>query len=140
MELFRLDIEGDMFYVDLDTTIVDDPTPLFDVQNPTMLRGDYDTSKIGSGVMFWPEGSRHQIWDEWTKRPDFCKNGDQQFIQNTGIHVDRWQDVRPGMLVSYKCGVRDKSTIPEGARIVYFHGKPRPWDVPDVASLDTEPA
>ena len=139
MEVFRPDITGDIFYIDLDSTVVDDPAELFTVTNPTMLSGDYEPKKLGSGVMFWPEGSREYVWDEWRRRPDFCRNGDQQFIERTGVRVDRWQKVRPGSLVSYKCGVKPKGMVPANAKIVYFHGKPRPWDA-DVAPFDTEPS
>jgi len=135
MELFRPDIRGDIFYIDLDSTIVEDPQELLTVKNITMLSGDYDPEKLGSGVMFWPEGSREQVWKQWTKAPHFHKNGDQQFIERLNLKVDRWQNIRPGMLVSYKCGVKPLGYVPQGAKIVYFHGKPRPWDA-DVALVN----
>ena len=136
MEIFRPDIQGDVFYIDLDSTVVRDPAELFTVKNPTMLAQDYHTEKVGSGVMFWPDGSREQIWNAWMRGPFFHKNGDQEFIGRTGIEIDRWQDIMPGSLVSYKCVVKPAGKVPESAKIVYFHGKPRPWEA-DVAPFDT---
>lgn len=38
-----------------------------------------------------------------------------------------WQDEYPDHLVSYKAQVRSLGVRPEN-RVVYFHGKPRPWE------------
>jgi len=40
-------------------------------------------------------------------------------------YVDKWQDMFPGQIFSFKRHVRDRD-LPEDARIVSFHGKPRP--------------
>ncbi|MDL2402546.1 hypothetical protein [Rhizobium mayense] len=89
------------------------------------------------------EVARERIWAEWIDRPQhwmdtYHKGGHQVFLERFWLdHVSRWQDLLPGQIVSWKSHVRqalydDESgdgSIPDGARVVIFHGKPRPWDI-----------
>ena len=57
--------------------------------------------------------------------------GDSRFLESiVGAKTKRWQDMFPGQLVSYKKHVRG-GPLPEGARLVSFHGRPDPEDVDD---------
>lgn len=52
-----------------------------------------------------------------------------QRLCNGRCKMDFWQDMYPGQVLSYK--VDCKNGIPEGARVVRFHGKPRPHEARD---------
>lgn len=43
--------------------------------------------------------------------------------------IEFWQDQFPNQILSYKVDVRGKNKIHEDARIIRFHGKPRPHEV-----------
>jgi hypothetical protein len=52
--------------------------------------------------------------------------GDQGFLQSVLGDCQRWQDVAGG-IYSYKAHC--SRGVPADARVICFHGKPRPWDV-----------
>lgn len=133
MELFRPDLRGDLLYLDLDTVVLGDLSE-FDVGATTVLRDFVQPGRIGSGFMYLVEMDRPLVWDAWVKDPDRhmreCVTqerwGDQGFLQGVLV-ARRWQDVLPGRVVSYK--VHCRSGVPAGAKVVCFHGHPRPWNV-----------
>jgi hypothetical protein len=49
-----------------------------------------------------------------------------------GYNIDRWQELVPDQVFSYKAHIRDRA-VPPSARVVCFHGKPRPWEVEELA-------
>lgn len=134
MELSRPDIDGDLFYLDLDTTLVDDITPMATVGVLAGLshRGN-PRNRMCSGVMYLPAQYRRRIWDRWMSygperaMRDF--RGDQDFLY--AQWPSRWQRFEalvPGCAVSFKYDVRPAGRVPEGARMVYYHGHPKSWD------------
>ena len=134
MALFEPHIKGDLLYFDLDTVIADDLSDIFAVKKLTVL-SDFNKPEImASGMMFIPEAERAAVWEEWIKDPqkhiaDRGKYfGDGGFLGRFWGNAHRWQDVLPGQVVSYKKHVRGKGIPPE-ARVICFHGKPRPRDV-----------
>lgn len=140
IEVFRF--PGPCLYVDLDTVIVDDIVPLLKVAQTndfTVLR-DFNPHQrvMGSGLMAW-SGSVYPLYELFEAQPSYyideCKSprwfGDQGYIErmsdHMGLHRTYWQDLLPGAVVSYK---KDCLTgVPRSARVVCFHGKPRPWQV-----------
>lgn len=140
MNLFHPSIRGDLLYFDLDTVIVGDVAELSRLGVSAMLSDFYYPERPASGVMFLTEGDRARVWDAWQDDPDGamrkCKaHGDQQFIGEVLHDVKRFQDEFPGLIVSYKVhvakGLNKRSigngTVPDGASVVCFHGRPRPW-------------
>ncbi len=139
MELFREFRE--CFYLDLDTVVVGDISDM--VNHPhgfTALRNLSDgrpmTSRIGSGVMAW-NGDFSFVYREFISARNLIMHtyttsdrwGDQGFLQTVlKGGIDRWQDLFPGAIVSQKKDMKD-NVLPAGARIVCFHGKPKPWDI-----------
>lgn len=133
-----LALQGPLLYLDLDTTIVGDLTPLLDAaarHDFIALRNPYDTpSRFGSGLMGW-RGSMRHVYERFTQDPEHhmmrCRTprlwGDQGFIAETETPSAYWQDLFPGQIVSWK--VDCKRGAPPDARIVFFHGPPRPWEV-----------
>ncbi len=145
MEMFRPEIEGDILYIDLDTAVVGSLADVAAAGKLTVLSDFYKPEMIGSGLMFWPEEERARIWRAWIGNPERhmrrCRTrekwGDQGFLQPLVLdRADRWQDVLPGQVVSYKLHVRPArmhgrefgtGKVPPGARLICFHGRPRPW-------------
>ncbi|MEQ1403841.1 hypothetical protein ABK249_02750 [Neorhizobium sp. Rsf11] len=130
--------------MDLDTSIVGSLGDIIAVDRLTIMRDVYRPEGLQSSIMFLPEAARHQVWSHWIDRPEhwmrvYARGGDQAFLERFWLdRADRWQDVLPGQVVSYKVHVREalrkdreigNGTVPEGARLVIFHGKPRPWDI-----------
>ena len=136
IEMFRYD--GPTLYMDLDTSVVGDLTPLLDATEQhrfITLRNPLSTpSKFGSGLMAW-SGDMLDVYARFAQDPAYhmrrCVTqeiwGDQGFIAETETPDAYWQDLFPGQVVSWK--VDCKQGVPKDARVVYFHGTPRPWQV-----------
>lgn len=143
MELFRPEISGDILFMDLDTSIVGDLTDIASVDRLALMRDIYRPEGLQSSIMYLPEAERAPIWSEWADRPRhwmdlYQQGGDQAFLERFWLEsAGRWQDLLPAQIVSWKSHVRkalydDESgdgSIPSGARVVIFHGKPRPWEI-----------
>lgn len=130
IELFRPELfDGPVIYIDLDSTVLRDVSPL-KRDKFTMLTDFYYQKVAASGVMAWterPDG----IWETFQENPSAHMNdnrrvgfGDQRFIRRQ-VRPDRFED---GLIVSYKCHCAD-GNIPDGAIILAYHGRPKPWDV-----------
>lgn len=136
MEMFAPWIEGDILYMDLDTVLVGDITPLAEVGKTTVLRDFYRGGDfIGSGLMYVTEADRALIWEAFNRNPKRymadcvtrAKWGDQGFLQAYFGDKDKWQDVLPDHVVSFKASGREEPKPP--CRVACFHGNPRPWQV-----------
>lgn len=146
IEIFR--VIGPAIYVDLDTTVVGPLDSLVHVaaaQEFVVLR-DFNPQQrlMGSGLMAW-RGDMSFVYDQFVETGpervmDACRTpenwGDQAWIEkvtaeHSGVTRRFWQDLRPGAVVSYKKHVAGRG-VPAGARVVCFHGPPRPWQVPEV--------
>lgn len=138
MELFRPDLfRGErVLFFDLDTLIVDDLSDIAAVEGVTLLRDFYRPEGLQSSVMMLPEAERGRIWGAFIRDPDgiiceFKAGGDQRFLERVIPYAERWQDVFPGQIVSYKPipGGPHLQGTPDGARVVCFHGKPKPHEL-----------
>jgi hypothetical protein len=88
---------------------------------------------LQSAVMYLPEAARGEMWGEWldaqSANPMGYMQSDQTFMDERWRGTARrWQDELPGQFVSYK--VHCSEGVPNDARVVVFHGTPRPWDTP----------
>lgn len=128
IELFNL-CRGPTLYLDIDTVVIDKLPPI--TMNFTMLKDVYKPGGFGSGVMSWQQSPLH-VYKKFKANPQLYMNnyatrdkwGDQDFIvDNLGFEPD----VFGGEYKSYKAQCR--AIIPDGTKVVYFHGKPRPWEV-----------
>lgn len=142
MELFRPDLSGDLLYFDLDTVIVGDLSELASLGRTTLLSDFYYPERPASGLMYLAESDRAKVWAAWIADPKAAmhkcmRHGDQKFIGEVLHDAQRFQDVLPGRVVSYKVhvakGLNKRSigdgTVPAGASVVCFHGRPRPWHI-----------
>lgn len=149
MELFHPETReawGDTLYFDLDTAIVGDLTPIVDYckqdwRDPTqgtpftILEDFYRPNGYGSGMMFIPAGFSAP-WAAFNKKPHTTIEtvlGDQDFLEAHVHSAVHWQDVCPGQIVSFKpAAISDLqlTAVPKKARVVCFHGFPRPHQLP----------
>ena len=148
------DLEGQILFLDLDVVIVDSIDELFDYKNEEFcIIKDLQQGKVyNSSVFKFEIGSQTHVWDGFQQDKHSIINrmhGDQDWISETVENAALWPKE---WVVSFKkqCDARDKrswghlgkflrglgllkpqgeAVIPEGARIVYFHGKPDPDDV-----------
>jgi hypothetical protein len=128
IELFR-ECTGPTLYLDIDTVVIDKLPPIG--EQFTMLADVYRKGDFGSGVMSWQAAPTH-IYKNFLKNPYVAMAkyrtrqnwGDQAFIRDqlTAPPQTFGAEYR-----SYKAHCRPQ--VPAGTRVVYFHGKPRPWDV-----------
>lgn len=134
MELLRPDIDGDLFYLDLDTTAVDDLTPMATVGVLAGISHRGQPSKrMCSGVMYLPAQYRRRLWERWIdygpERAIRDFRGDQDFLYaQWPRRWQRFETLVPGCAVSFKYHVHPAGKVPEGARLVYYHGYPKAWD------------
>lgn len=143
MSLFDPQVPGDFLFLDLDTVIVGPLDDFLKAKKLTFLRDFYRDGKklkegLGGGLIYVPEFGREDVFRFWQTNPAFnmrlyCR-GDQHLFERFYLNTAaRWQDVVPGQVVSWK--VHCAKGIPPEARVICFHGKPRPWEVGQFLSL-----
>ena len=128
MEMFGPSLEGDVLMIDLDTVVLSLPA---EPSETTVLRDFTEPSVMGSGFMYVTAADRARVWDAWLSDPErhmrdnarWPKWGEQGFLQDHIGGAAKWGRE----VVSYK--VHCRGGVPDGASVVCFHGKPRPWDV-----------
>ena len=133
MNLFSDAIDGDLLHIDLDTVVLGS-LDAFDVRRTTMLSDFYRPHLLASGLMYIKQEDKAAIWAAFLSDPKghmkrherFPLIGDQGFL-NGRIKAQRWQDVLPGQVASYKVHCLNGPT--PTAKVVCFHGQPRPWGV-----------
>lgn len=143
LELFAPWVEGNLLYFDLDTIIYGDLTDIASVDRLTLLSDFHAPKNCASGMMFLPEADRAAAWEAWIRDPPAHMAlagglGDGGFIDTLwNGRAARWQQVLPGQVVSYKAHVRKSThamysgngTVPDGVRVICFHGRPRPREI-----------
>jgi len=137
MEMFKL--QGPCLYMDLDTMVTGDcghwlqkikDSKFAILRDP--YRGKRDPYAMGSGVMYW-SGDMSRLWRSYEDAgcPTDIDGGDQAFIEQVIGLPDYLQDFTDSIL-SYKADIRDGNGSLKDTSILYFHGKPRPWDQQDI--------
>lgn len=150
-EVFAPHIKSTVLYMDIDTVITGSLSDIVAVDKLTLLRDAYrDGKKLKEGLqaslMMLPEKDRALIWQDWISQPtkhmqSLGFKGDQPMLEKHFLHrAQRWQDTLPGQIVSYKvdCGGGNAfrtSVIPPAAKLIFFHGQPRPWDCSEFKDL-----
>ena len=125
--------EGRCLYFDLDTLIVGSIGHIANYRGGFAALSDfYRPESLASGVMTWEAGRADHIWTRWVQcgMPQFHQYGDGGWINDVIPEADRLQTLFPSQIVSFKAHCLDG--IPEGARVVCFHGKPRPHVLSDI--------
>lgn len=134
IELFKL--PGPVLYFDLDTAIVGDLTDIAKAAQShqfCILRDFYRGGDgFGSGVMAWCSDDASFVYDKFIVSPALfmvmCRDGgDQRYLEFVfdRSKAARWQDVTPRQFVSFKVHCQAAKSVPNGARVVCFHGQPK---------------
>jgi hypothetical protein len=120
--------EGPVVYFDQDTLIIGNITELASYRGPFAQLSDFYQPKIAaSGVMAWTPGPHTEaIYHAFCREKRVPSGRSDYWYAKHAPKPERLQDLFPGQLVSFKAHARHGA--PEGARVVCFHGKPRPND------------
>lgn len=138
MEMFKL--PGPCIYFDLDTIVCGSLEQAGELarSKPFAIlrdayRGKHNPYAMQSSVMMWSENIRslYTVFAIDAPRYIKMKGGDQAFIEDVLRTTTYIQDELPGQFVSYKVDVRGKG-VPKDARVIFFHGQPRPWEQDEV--------
>jgi hypothetical protein len=132
MEIFRL--RGPVLYLDLDTVIVRDISPVIELAGDDefvilrdFYRGRMNKAAMQSSMMLW-QGDMSRLYRAFREDPRFYLGGDQEWLeQHLDIAPAYWQDICPRSISSFKASPRSASE-----RIIIFHGHPRPWEQDEV--------
>lgn len=124
--------EGErVIYLDLDTCITGSLDRIIQYDGEfAILRDFYKLDKYGPGAMMWRGGFGKEIWSSYEDAgfPTEMEWGDWDWInsyfENTSYKPQILQDIFPNEVVSFK--VQARHGIPKHAKIVCFHGLPRP--------------
>lgn len=125
-----------VFYMDLDTVVVGNIDHIASYDGDFCgLRDFYALHSLGSGIMGWNKNKVGHIYDRFLpKSREVINNyqgGDQVWIDENKPSIEYLQDIYHNEIVSFKrhCMVNNHISVPEKARIVCFHGNPRPHTI-----------
>lgn len=136
MNIYSTVLDGDVFYMDIDTCVVGPLDEMVNLPRSTALCDFYRPNMIQSGILYVKEEDKGPIYSEFARDPirhmSRCVTrdrwGDGGYLEKFAHRFDRWQHVLPGAVVSYKVHSRSNGgKLPAGASVVCFHGNPRPW-------------
>lgn len=125
-KVWLFSLERPFLFLDLDVVPVGDLAPLIDMPGPLTIIKDPWQAGFNSSV-FKTDGSLSRLW--WSFRPDRDTrrlHGDQNWITEQFPQAAEWP---PEWCRSYKADLGKTKSPDRDARIVYFHGKPKPWEV-----------
>jgi len=125
-------LNGDILFFDLDMVFVGPLDCFCNLKKFTTMSRFKQPKHIDSTVMYIPEGYGQNIWDNFVKiKMDIINKfkGDQDYIESmVGTNkCDRFNVTIPGSIVSFKYDCQDRP--PSAARVVSFHGNPKPHEV-----------
>jgi hypothetical protein len=113
-------------FLDLDIVITGSVDFLFDYEGPFCAWKDPWNHAFNTSVMSIAPGFGKEIREYFLANPERAMkryHGDQEFLADL-VKPDLWPD---GLIKSYKADNLSKD--PKDARIVVFHGKPKPAEV-----------
>lgn len=126
IELFRPGLfTGRVLYLDLDVTVCGDLSHLIEYRTAFAAISDYERPTLNSSVMAWDTGVADHVYQNFEPGlMEIIKGGDQTWITD---QIPDAQLFPPEWCPSYKHHCR--YSVPRGAKVIVFHGKPKPWDL-----------
>jgi len=120
--------KGRILYLDLDVSIVGNLDEIVNFPAPFgSIRDWLNPNTINSSVMVWDAGYADLIYKQFKyEERDRWPGGDQHFISANFLSIAKFP---PEWCVSYKYHVRETGKVPKGAKVVVYHGQPKPWDL-----------
>lgn len=121
--------------IDLDTVITGDITPLVDIPTDFKIWGDTaKNTHYNGGFWVMDAGARARVWEEFsTEAPEITKSrgmvgSDQAWISYIlGPNEEKWS-IDDGVYSFRNHMGSGRESLPDDARIVFFHGQYDPWD------------
>jgi hypothetical protein len=150
MELMAPHVAGDLLYFDLDTTIVGSLADLASLAATGVwapCADFYKPYRLQTSMAVFGETGRRLTWCRWMsigpEQAMAAYRGDGEFVNSVWCdECPAVQDLLPRQVVSYKVDVmkdplrrkqhKGTGVVPPGARVVCFHGQPRPWNVAEL--------
>lgn len=127
-ELLRPDLfTGRVLYLDLDVTIIDNIDEIAAYPGQFVTLRDWLTLGFNSSVMLWDAGIADHLYRDLTLADMNRLHGDQDWL------TERFPSAATfprSWVVSYKANVRPKGRVPDGAKVIVWHGVPKPWQLP----------
>ena len=139
-EIWRPDLEklGRILFLDLSCLPVGDLDDILSYDGPACITTDWYYGGPSQSILSFSPGEMREVWDLFNSDPEhWMKEGDKHIAPNFGDQIlvneiygqdglKRWQTEYPSQIVSFK--EHCKNGVPEGARLVKFHGQPRIHD------------
>lgn len=149
MNLYAEGIEGDLLYLDLDTSVLGDMNDIANVGQLAILRAKLRKDRgrpfypgYQSALMYLTEEARRAVRLEWATQGGWrCigkyPGGDDRFLETVGYWRAKarfFQDLVPGQIQHYKNDIRKVhgGKVPAGTRMVVFCKHPRPWEIEEL--------
>lgn len=134
-----LGFRGQVLSLDIDIVVTGSLDELAGYRGPFCVRSKFlerlKHQADGDIVGFRAEDREviEQVWDPFihdVKAAESFTGGRERFWYRRQMDcLDRWQDLFPGQVVSYKRHVRGIGRLPAEARLVSCHGRPRPHEI-----------
>jgi len=127
-------LTGRVLLFDLDVIITGDLSDLANYKGGDFItcKGAY-TNKAGGSLMSFPAGRwNDELWlplvDDDGTIENKTRGSERKYYQMAMKgQMEFWQDLFPGQVLSYKVDC-NYGVLPHGARVVRFHGQPRPHE------------
>lgn len=126
--------------LDLDVVIVGSLHDIMEYNGVFCTRSKFrpaERFKLDGDIMSFQanEGTQTIFWDTFMQDLDanveMTQGRERYWVRHVaGEFAERWDDVAPGSVVSYKWHVK-RGPVPPGAAIVSCHGVPRPHQIKD---------
>lgn len=126
--LFRRDFpfKGRVLYLDLDVVIVGGLDPLLDYTQPFVAIWDWWAKNWNGSVNLFTAGFRPSLWEQFPPADLRSLCNGQDWLLRQVPDGTQWPDA---WMPSYK--IHCQQGLPEFAKIVVFHGSPKPHEVTD---------
>lgn len=131
--------EGErILYIDLDVLITGSLKDIASYKGDACICRGFSDHYPTQSIVNFKSGYFKKIWKTFNEDPKkWIKDGNLRMAPHFGDRVlftklvypkvDFFQDLYPGQVVSFRHHCRDG--LPSDARVVQFHGNPKPWDV-----------
>lgn len=125
--------------LDIDVVITGSLQDIMGYRGNFCARGKFiNVHKLDGDIMSFRanEENEQRFWKPFRNdieaAEEFTKGRERYWLRHVANDIaDKWQELIPGQIVSYKRHVRRNKALPENARIVSFHGIPRPHRASD---------
>lgn len=131
-----LGLRGQVLSLDIDVVITGSLDELAGYRGNFAVRSSFADPRLLDGdIVGFKVGYRtNAVWNPLKldpKKVEHITGGRERYWYRHvfGNDMDKWQELYPGQLLSYKRHIRRTGVLPEDARIVSCHGRPRPHEI-----------